>query len=145
MGSRTTNKLKEIEELRGSLEHKLGEIEHRFPIAGLGRKAAAMLAGTSAGGTAIAFAFRRFRKKRSKAKAPKGAPAVAQPVVVNVIPKSATLVAVAGIAVWAGVRLYEAMQKSKSDATDGSVRGSSGRPAVVRPMPEGSRQSGAGS
>jgi hypothetical protein len=141
MGSRTTDKLKEIEELRSSLEHKLGEIEHRFPIAGFGKKAAAVLAGGSAGGTALAFVFRRFRKKRTKRS--KGGPVV-QPVVVNVIPKGATMVAVAGIAVWAGVRMYEAMQRSKAKSAD-EVHERRGKPAVVRPMPESGRQSGAGS
>lgn len=137
MGSRATNTLKEIEELRSGLGRKLGELEGRFPFATFGRKAAAMLAGGSAGGTALAFALRRMRGGRRRVKAAKQA--TQQPsVVVNVFPKGASWIAAAGVAAWAGARLYEAIRSRSSDA-DGR------RPAVVRPIPEAGRRTGAGS
>ncbi|HYZ91104.1 MAG TPA: hypothetical protein VFA34_01775 [Actinomycetota bacterium] len=136
MGPRATDKLKEIEELRSGLGHKLNELEGRFPFATFGRKAAAMLAGGSAGGTALAFALRRMRGSR-RAKSPKQA--TQQPsVVVNVFPKAASWIAAAGVAAWAGARLYEAITRARS-SDDGQ------RPAVVRPMPDAGRRSGAGS
>lgn len=138
MGSRAADKLKEIEEVRSSLENKLGEFEERFPIAGFGKKAAMVLAGGSAGSTVLAFFMRRFRKRRTKKTS--GAPPAGAPVVVNVVPKSVTAVAAAGIAVWAGVRLYEAMQRSKARKGDEAFR-----PAVVRDIPQGGRQTSAGS
>jgi hypothetical protein len=134
VGSRTDDKLKEIDELRSSIERKLGEIEQRFPIAGFGRKAALALAGSGVGATALGFAFRRVRKRKPR----KGAETAPASVVVNVFPKGATLVAAAGIAVIAGVRLYEALQRSRSKDAE------SFQPAIVRPMPESGRQSGAG-
>ena len=138
MGSRADRTLKDIEELRSGLESKLGELERRFPMAGFGRRAAAVLAGGSAGGTALAFAFRRLRGRGRKKAA---AQTVPSSVVVNVFPKGAAWIAGLGVAVWGMSRLYEAYNRSKA-ATDSST--SLGRPAVVKPMPEG-RQSGAGS
>ncbi len=136
MGSRATDTLREIEELRAGLGRKLGELEGRFPFAKFGRKAAA-IAGGSAGGTALAFALRRMRGGRRRAKAAKQA--TQQPsVVVNVFPKGASWIAAAGVAAWAGARLYEAI-RSRSSNADGQ------RPAVVRPMPEAGRRTGAGS
>lgn len=139
MGSRADDKLKEIEQLRASIDGKLGELEKRFPIAALGRKGAAMLAGSGALGTVAAFAWRRMRGKSRSAKRDKGT-ATAPPVVVNVAPKGTTFVVTVGIAVWAGVRLYEAMAR-RSDASSDRAR----RPAVVKPMSESERRSGAGS
>ncbi len=135
MGSRATDTLKEIEELRSGMERKLGELEHRFPLAGFGRKAAAMLAGGSAGGTAIAFAVRRLRGGRRRAKA--GKQAMQSPAVtVNVFPRGASWVAAAGLAVWAGSRLYEAYTRSRPGGSDAQ------RPAVVTPMPDAGRRTG---
>jgi hypothetical protein len=137
VGPRATDKLNEIEELRAGLGRKLGELEGRFPFATFGRKAAAMLAGGSAGGTAIAFALRRMRGGR-RAKASKQA--TQQPsVVVNVFPKGASWIAAAGVAAWAGARLYEAISRARSSGADNQ------RPAVVTPMPDATRRSGAGS
>ena len=138
MGSRADHKLKEIDELRSSLERKLGELESRFPIAGLGRKAAAALAGGSAAGTAATFALRRLRRR--KPKRAKGAVDVA-PVVVNVIPKGVTLVVAAGIAVWAGAKVYETYLRTKASSGPGTA---DRPPAVVRPIPDAPRQSGSG-
>lgn len=135
MGSRATEKLREIEELRSGIEHKLGELEQRFPLAGFGRKAAAMLAGGSAGGTAIAFVVRRLRGGRRRAKVAKQA-TQAPAVTVNVFPKGASWVAAAGLAAWAGARLYEAYTKSRTRDADAH------RPAVITPMPEAGRRTG---
>ena len=137
MGSRTADKLKEIEELRASLGGKLEEIERRLPLAGFGKKAAAALAGSSVAGSALAFGFRRIRggRKRKRAKDP-AAPAFA-PVTVNVFPKGAAWLAAAGLAAWAGIKVYEVMQRSKDGATPS-------RPAVVTPMPDSGRQTHAG-
>ena len=138
MGSKSADKLREIEDLRNSLEQKLGEIERRFPLAGFGRKAAAIVAGGSAGGTVLAFVLRRVRGGRRRAKAAKKA-VEAPPVVVNVFPRGASWIAAAGVAAWAGARLYEAFARSRAAGEDGQ------RPAVVKPMPETGRRTGAGS
>lgn len=137
MGSRATDKLKEIEALRAGLESKLGEIERRFPLAGFGRKAAAMVAGGSAGGTAVAFALRRIRGKRKGRKQQVSAQPAS--VTVNVFPKGAAWIAAAGVAAWAASRVYEAYARSKS-----SESGDAFRPAVVKTIPEAGRQTGAG-
>ncbi len=140
MGSRADDKLKEIEELRASLGNKLEAIEQKFPIAGWGKKIAGIAAGSSVGGSALAFAFRRSRRGR-KNKKQRGAPVMPQaaPVTVNVIPKGAAWIAAAGVAAWAGAKLYESIKRSRNGAA-----GDGFRPAVVRPMPESGRQSGIG-
>lgn len=135
MGSRATDKLKEIEELRSGIERKLGEIEQRFPLAGFGRKAAVMLAGGSAGGTALAFVVRRMRGGRRKAKVAKQA-AQAPAVTVNVFPKGASWIAALGVAAWAGSRLYEAYTRSRNGESEAQ------KPAVVTPIPDAGRRTG---
>ena len=135
MGSRAADKLTEIENLRNSLGDKLGELERRFPLAGFGRRAAAMVAGGSAGGTALAFMFRRLRRGRRR---PKTKEAASAPVVVNVIPKGASWIAAIGVAAWAGARIYDIYTRSRTDTADGTR-------AVVTPIPDASRRSGAGS
>jgi hypothetical protein len=121
VGSRADDKLKEIDELRDGLSRKLGELEGRFPLAGYGKKAALALVGSSVSAPALAWGMRRLRGGRKKAKEP-----AVQPVTVNVFPKSLTLVAVVGIAAWAGTKVYETFLKTKQ-AEDGSFK-----PAVVR-------------
>ena len=141
MGSRAADKLKEIEELRASLGTKLEEIERRLPLAGFGKKAAAALAGSSVAGSALAFGLRSVRggrRKRKRAKEGPAAPAFA-PVTVNVFPKGAAGLAAAGLAAWAGLKVYETMQRSKDGGS-----GAPSRPAVVTPMPESGRQTQAG-
>lgn len=136
MGSRADDKLKEIDELRAGLSAKLGELEEKFPFAGFGKKAALALVGSSVSAPVLAFGLRRLRggsKKRAKAR-----DVAAQPVVVNVFPKSLTLLAAVGIAAWAGTKVYDAYLKTKK-STDGSFR-----PAVVTQMPEAGRHTGAG-
>jgi hypothetical protein len=95
-----------------------------------------MLAGGSAGGTALAFMLRRLRSGRRRSKTKETAPA---PVVVNVIPKGASWIAAIGVAAWAGARMYDVYTRSRSSGADDS------RPAVVKPMPDAGRRSGAGS
>jgi hypothetical protein len=142
VGSRTADKLKEIEDLRGSLQSKLNEIERRLPLAGFGKKIAAGLAGSSVLAPALAFGFRRLRGggRKAKKRAKKGdqAVAAAAPVTVNtsVIPKGAAYLAAAGFVAWAGVKVYDALQRSKGGASSESFK-----PAVV-PMPEPGRQTG---
>ncbi|MEX2394294.1 MAG: hypothetical protein WD826_07430 [Actinomycetota bacterium] len=137
MGSRATDKLKEIEEVRASLGRRLHEIENRVPLAGYGKKAAAALAGSSVAASALGYVVkRRFgnkKKKRQKMSA-KDVP-VMQPVTVNVLPKGAAWIAAVGFAAWAGVKVLETMQRNRS----GDAKQQ--RPAVVTQMP----QSGAGS
>jgi len=140
MGSRADDKLKEIEELRASLGNKLEAIEQKFPITGMGKKVAGIVAGSSVGGSALAFALRRARKGRRGRKKQKGAPALpTAPVTVNVIPKGAAWIAAAGVAAWAGAKLYESIKRARNGAADDGFR-----PAVVKPMPESGRQSGLG-
>ena len=135
MGSRSADTLKDIEKLRASLDEKLGELERRIPLAGLGRRGVAMLASSGLVGTVAAVGWRRLRS-RSKGKR---APAAQAPVVVNVVPKGTTFVATLAVAVWAGVKIYETYTRMSGE---GSGRF---RPAVVKPMSEGDRRSGAGS
>ena len=145
MGSRAADKLKEIEEVRASLGRKLEEIEGRFPLAGFGKKAAAAIAGSSVAGSALAFGFRRIRGggRRAKKKALKQAaaapPAFPTSMQVNVFPKGAAWLAATGLVAWAGVKVYETIQRSKEGGS-----ASPKRPAVVTQMPETGRQSGAG-
>jgi hypothetical protein len=144
VGSRTADKLKEIEELRGSLATKLGEIERRVPLAGFGKKIAMIAGGSSAASGVLAFAFRRFRggsKTKRKARRGKGEAAVVQPtsVTVNasVLPKGAAYLAAAGFAAWAGLKVYDTIKKSRNGESKAAFR-----PAVVTTMPESGRQSG---
>jgi|SRR5581483_11237631 len=137
MGSRSDDTLKDIEKLRTSLDEKLGELESRIPLAGLGRKGVAMLAGSGAAGTVLTFAWRRLRSGSKKTKKGRGAaaPQQAAPVVVNVVPRSATFVATLAVAAWAGVKMFEIYSRmnGKSEA--------SSKPAVVTPI-EADRRTG---
>jgi len=140
VGSRADDKLKEIEQLRASLGSKLEEIENRFPVAGMGKKVAAALAGSSVAGSVLAFGFRRVRgggkakraRKRGKREAPLAPPAVT----VNVFPKGAAWLAAAGLAGWAGVKIYDSIKRGRSGEPGGSFR-----PSVVT-MPEPGRGAG---
>ena len=133
MGSRSDDTLKDIEKLRASLDEKLGELEKRVPLAGLGRKGVAMLAGSGLAGTVATFAWRRLRSGSKKAK--RAAQPVAQaPVVVNVVPKGATFAATLGVAVWAGVKIFEIYSRMNGKAEHA-------KPAVVTPI-ESERRTG---
>jgi hypothetical protein len=124
MGSRTDDKLK----------------ESRFPLAGVGKKVALGLVGSSVSAPVLAFGLRRLRgggKKKSKKKDKDQDLPVVQPVVVSAFPKSVTFVAVVGIAAWAGTKVFDTYMRTKAK-DDASFR-----PSVV-PMPEAGRQSGAG-
>jgi len=134
VGSRADDKLKEIDELRDGLSTKLGELEGRFPLAGIGKKVALGLVGSSVSAPALAWGMRRLRGGGKKKAAKE---ATVQPVTVNVFPKSLTFVAVVGIAAWAGTKVYETYLKTKQPE-DASFK-----PAVVTPM-ELERHSGAG-
>jgi hypothetical protein len=145
VGSRTADKLKEIEDVRSSLAGKLNEIERRLPLAGFGKKIAAALAGSSVASGALAFGLRRFRggrKAKKKAKRVKGDQPVAAPtsVTVNasVLPKGAAYLAAAGFAAWAGLKVYDAIKKGRG----GESSSAAFRPAVVTPIPEPGRQAG---
>jgi len=133
VGSRADDKLKEIDELRDGLSKKLGELEGRFPLAGIGKKVALGLVGSSVSAPALAWGMRRLRGGGKKKAAKE---ATVQPVTVNVFPKSLTLVAVVGIAAWAGTKVYDTYLKTKQ-SEDASFT-----PAVVTPMDQ--RHSGAG-
>src|SRR5438132_785043 len=127
MGSRSDDTLKDIEKLRASLDDKLGELEKRIPLAGLGRKGVAMLAGSGMAGTVATFAWRRLRSG-SKRKSKGAAPVAQAPVVVNVVPKGVTFVAALGVAVWAGAKVYEIYDRMSATRTERS------KPAVVKPI-----------
>ena len=133
MGSRSDDTLKDIEQLRASLDSKLGELEKRIPLAGLGRKGVAMLAGSGAAGTLLTFAWRRLRSS-SKKKSKRSEPVAQAPVVVNVVPKGATFVATVGVAVWAGVKIFEIYNRMNG-GTEPT------KPAVVTPI-ESERRTG---
>jgi len=130
MGSRADDKLKEIDELRAGLSRKFSELEQRFPLAGFGKKAALALVGSSVTAPLLGFGLRRARGGGKKKKKRGADVTPVQPVVVNAFPKSVTLVAVVGIAAWAGTRVYETYIKTKTNG-DGSFR-----PSVVPIAPE---------
>lgn len=124
MGARTTDTLNDIERLRSRLDRNLAEIERRLPPAAqLGRRALAVALGGGAGGSALWFAVRKLKPKKKESPEP-----ASPPVVVNVFPKAIVPVALGAVAVWAGVRLYEAKMRSQDPASERS------EPAVVRPM-----------
>jgi len=114
MGSRASQTLKEIEDLRTGLDEKLDELENRVPaVAKVGKKAIGMLLGGGAGGSVLWMAISRRRtKKKVKEVKEERAPAPA-PVIVNVLPPQAIPVAAAAVAVWAGIKLLEARGKAK--------------------------------
>lgn len=125
MGARTTDTLNDIERLRSRLDRNLAEIERRLPPAAqLGRRALAVALGGGAGGSALWFAVRKLKPKKKSDERPDAS----APVVVNVFPKAIVPVALGAVAVWAGVRLYEAKMRSQDPASERS------EPAVVRPM-----------
>jgi branched-subunit amino acid ABC-type transport system permease component len=139
VGSRTADKLKEIEDLRASLGSKLEEIERRVPLAGFGKKAVAAIAGTTVAAPALAFLLRRARPGRARRtrKAKKSEGAMPASVTVNVFPKGAAWLAAAGLAGWAGMKIYETLQRSRNGDERGSFK-----PSVVTPIPEPGRQMG---
>src|SRR6202022_2023867 len=111
------------------LDEKLGELERRFPIAGLGRKGAAMLASSGLVGTVAAFGWRRLRSK-SKGGRKRGAPVTQAPVIVNVVPKGTPSVATLAGAAWAGLKIYEVYERVNAQRSERL------RPAVVKPITE---------
>lgn len=129
MGSRTADKLKEIEAIRDRVERRMASLEERFPAAGWGRRGAALLASSGLLATLAAFLARRRTAPGRRKKKAEAAPA--GPVVVNVVPKGATVVAALGIAVWAGVRLFEAYSRTHASGGEEGFR-----PSIVRPMPD---------
>jgi hypothetical protein len=122
--------LNEIEAIRSGLDAKLVELERRVPpLVRRGRRVAVGLAGGGSGAVVL-WAVKRARARRS---APAAAPAAGAPVAVNLLPKGAVPVAVAVVAVWAGVRIFEALQKRPPAEPV--------RPAVVTTMPPRSASS----
>lgn len=136
MGSRADDKLKEIEALRASLGGKLEEIERRLPIAGMGKKVAAAVAGSSVAGSALAFGLRRLRGGRKTKKRKKDQAVAPAAVTVNVFPKGAAWLAAAAVAGWAGFKIYDAVKRSAGGEGSGSFK-----PSVVT-MPETGRGAG---
>ena len=142
MGASAADKLKEIEQVRAQLQAKLDEIERRFPLAGMSKKIAAGIAGTSVAAPAFAFFLRRRGGKKDKAKAKRSkgeavAPQVISPNVnISVLPKGAAYIAAAGLAGFVGLKIYEKLQQRNGSSTAGF------KPQVVHPRPEAGRSSG---
>ena len=86
-----------------------------------------------AAGTLLTFAWRRLRSS-SKKKSKRSEPVAQAPVVVNVVPKGATFVATVGVAVWAGVKIFEIYNRMNG-GTEPT------KPAVVTPI-ESERRTG---
>ncbi|HVL82509.1 MAG TPA: hypothetical protein VM840_13045 [Actinomycetota bacterium] len=133
MGTRTSEVLKEIEQIRDRLDANLVELETRMPpIARLGRKAIGIAVGGGAGSAALLIAVKKIRggKDERKAKGREDERVIVQPapVVVKLLPAGAVPVAVLAVATWAGVRVTEAWL-SRMGGRSGS------RDAVVRPLP----------
>lgn len=130
MGKRATGTLREIEEIRSKLGRNLDELDARYPVGGVGRKVGAVggvLVSSGLLGSLWAFVVGKFfrRSEDTGKKTKRRAEPEPQPVVVTVAPRGAAAVAVLGIAVWAGVRLYETYTR-----TQGDERGF--RPSVVK-------------
>ena len=126
MGSRTSQTLKEIEEIRTRLDGRLVELERRLPpIVQSGRKLAALAAGGATGTGALLLIAKRMRSKRKRERTDDDRVVAAPSVTVKVLPAGTVPVALAGIVVWAGVRIGEAILKRPSRPTGGEV---------VRPM-----------
>lgn len=135
MGTRSTDTLNEIEQVRSRLDRNVAELERRLPPAAqLARRAAGIALGGGVGGSALWFAVRKLRPKKSE---PELEPEV-RPVVVNLVPKGLVPVAVGAVAVWAGIRFYEMKLRAEREGTERPG------PAVVRPMAEGPRAAGEG-
>lgn len=131
MGTRSTDTLNEIEQVRSRLDRNVAELERRLPPAAqLARRAAGIALGGGVGGSALWFAVRKLRPKKSEPE-----PEV-RPVVVNVVPKGLVPVAVGAVAVWAGIRFYEMKLRAEREGAEQP------RPAVVTPMAEGPRAAG---
>jgi hypothetical protein len=145
LGASAADKLKEIEQVRASLASKLDEIEKRFPLAGMGKKVAAAVAGTSLATPALAFMFRRRGKKkdaegkrrRGKGKAELQPQVIAPNVNINVLPKGAAYLAAAGLAGFAGLKIYEALQRKRNGGSSAGFK-----PQVVSTRPDAGRQTG---
>lgn len=111
MGTRSSEILKEIEQTRQSLGKSLEELSSHMPaVAGLGKKAAGVALGGGGGGIALML-LNKARKRKKKAKHPE--PVRESKVVVKAYPPAAVPIAMLGLAVWAGVRLYEARQRKR--------------------------------
>lgn len=107
MGSRTTETLTEIDQIRARLEGTLRQLEGRMPpIAQLGKRALALSGGTVGGGIALAV----LKKVVSRKSKPKRNHSVAP--VVSIKPAISFPAAVAVAAIWAGVKIFEAKQRA---------------------------------
>lgn len=112
MGTRSSETLKEIDQIRASLGSSLDELSDRIPaVAKLGRKAATVALGAGGTGLTIAIAKKIFGGKAKKAKKAEQQQSGRSNVVVKAYPPAAVPIAMLGLAVWAGVRLYEARQR----------------------------------
>ncbi|MEX2457956.1 MAG: hypothetical protein WD770_03105 [Actinomycetota bacterium] len=70
MGQSAAETVREIEQTRDRLEEDFRELEHRLPqTARMGQRAAGVAVGGGVAGTVLLFGFRRWRKKRTAAKA----------------------------------------------------------------------------
>ena len=118
MGSKTADTLKDIETLRARLDGTLSELEKRLPPAAAMAKRAAAIAAGGVGSTVVLFIVRRLRKRGSKAE-----PESQKPYSVTVKSGISVPAALGVAAVWAGVRIFEARQRSRvQEGTAASAR-----------------------
>lgn len=111
MGSRTTETLTEIDQIRARLEGTLRQLEGRMPpVAQIGKRALALSGGTVGGGLALAV-LKKVVSRKGKRKASR---AQAEAPVVSVKPAVSFPAALAVAAIWAGVRIYEAKQRANA-------------------------------
>ncbi|HEX9711959.1 MAG TPA: hypothetical protein VGB52_05310 [Actinomycetota bacterium] len=107
MGARTSDTLKEIEQIRARLDVRFAELERRLPpIARRGRQAVRLLGGGVGAGVAL-FVARRIAGRTRRTTKRRAEGQVTPPAIV-VHSGIGAPAAIAVAAVWAGVRIYEA-------------------------------------
>lgn len=124
MGTGSADTLTEIEQIRARIDQNLAELERRLPApVRLARRVVAVAVGGGVGASLLWFAVRRLRPQKASQEPASG------PVVVNVVPRGLVPVALAAVAAWAGVRVYDLRLRGERAGADEH------RPAALRSMP----------
>lgn len=127
MGPRTTDTLKEIEQIRARLDVRFAELERRLPPIAQRSRQAVRLLGGGVGTGIVLFAARRIAGRARRKGGTRKASGEAAPAIV-VRSGIGAPAAFAVAAVWAGVRIYESRTRSTPSA------GGAGGASIV-PLP----------
>lgn len=110
MGSRTSETMTEIEQIRARLDGTLKQLEGRMPpVARIGKAAVAIAGGTVGTGVVLGIAKRALRRKPAKRRSSSDVPIVT--VRAGISAPAALTVA----AVFAGIRIWEARQRAAAE------------------------------